>query len=171
MLELIERETEASKAGKPSRIILKVNSLIDKEIIDSLYEASQAGVSIDLIVRGICGLVPDMKNLSENIRVRSLLGRYLEHSRIYYFENGVEAPLLYLGSADWMPRNFFRRVEAIFPVENSAMIEETMETLKAYFADNEFAKVLRPSGKYAAIPRRGDKNSISVQRALSDKAN
>ena len=170
MVELIKMEISSIKAGKPARIILKVNSLIDQEAIDALYEASQAGVRVDLIVRGICGLVPGVKGLSENIRVCSLLGRYLEHSRIYYFQNGKEEPLLYLGSADWMPRNFFRRVEAIFPIENSTMVAEIVETLQTYFADNEFSKTLRPNGNYAAIPIRGNKDPISAQRTLAETA-
>jgi polyphosphate kinase len=117
MLQKIQNESKMAKAGKGARIIIKVNSLIDPEIIQALYEASQAGVKIDLIVRGICGLIPGVKGMSDNIRVRSLLGRFLEHSRVYYFKNSPTGESTYLGSPDWMPRNFFRRVEVVFPVE------------------------------------------------------
>ncbi|MGE4550497.1 MAG: polyphosphate kinase 1, partial [Opitutales bacterium] len=170
MLRLVKRETENAKAGKKARIIVKVNSLIDKGTIDALYEASRVGVRIDLVVRGICGLVPGVKGLSENIRVRSILGRYLEHSRIYYFENGDEAPDILIGSADWMPRNFFRRVEAIFPIENPLMKARLKETLDLYLRDNEFAKTLRANGSYATVPVRRGKLPMSVQRNLTENA-
>ncbi len=117
LLELIGREAANAAAGRPARVIAKMNALVDKGTIEALYRASAAGVQIDLIVRGICCLVPGMPGLSENIRVRSLVGRYLEHARVYYFENAGD-PLVYAGSADWMPRNFFRRVEAVFPVSD-----------------------------------------------------
>src|SRR5690606_3140820 len=114
--ELIWREQENALAGRPARILAKMNSLVDKTTIDNLYAASQAGVRIDLIVRGICCLVPGVKGLSENIRVRSIVGRYLEHARAFYFANATGEPLVYAGSADWMPRNFFRRIEVVYPV-------------------------------------------------------
>ena len=115
----IKAETQNARDGKPARIIAQMNSLVDKTTIENLYKASQAGVRIDLIVRGICTLVPQLKGISENIHVRSILGRYLEHSRIYYFENSRGSrPHILAGSSDWMPRNFFRRIEAIFPVES-----------------------------------------------------
>ncbi len=113
--ELIARERENAAAGKPARIIAKMNALVDKEVIDALYAASQAGVKIDLIVRGICCLVPGMPGLSEHIRVRSLVGRFLEHARAFYFANAGGEPVILAGSGDWMPRNFFRRIEVIFP--------------------------------------------------------
>ena len=168
MVKLVQRETKNAKAGKKARIIVKVNSLIDKETIDALYEASRVGVKVDLVVRGICGLVPGVKGLSENIRVRSILGRYLEHSRIYYFENGDEAPDILIGSADWMPRNFFRRVEAVFPIENPLMQDRLKETLELYLRDNEYAKTLRANGTYGEIPIRRGNLSRSVQGSLTE---
>jgi polyphosphate kinase len=153
MQKLIAREAENAKAGKPARIIAKCNSLIDKETIDSLYAASQAGVKIDLIIRGICGLVPGVKGMSENIRVRSILGRYLEHSRIYYFENGENTPDIYIGSADWMQRNFFRRIEVVFPVKQKNLRERIIhEILENTLKDNT-AKQLRSNGAYVKIPQ------------------
>ena len=119
-LKLIADERDLAREGKEGRIIVKLNSLVDEEIIVALYEAAAAGVKIDLIVRGMCCLRPGVPGLSENIRVLSIIGRFLEHSRIYYFGNGGK-PLVYLGSADWMPRNFDRRVEVVFPVEDEAL--------------------------------------------------
>ena len=162
MLLKIEQESKMAKAGKEAWIIIKVNSLIDPEIIQALYKASQAGVKIDLIVRGICGLVPGVKELSENIKVRSLLGRFLEHSRVYYFKNSPIGENTYLGSPDWMPRNFFRRVEVAFPVEEENMQEEILQTMKDILSDNSMASELRPGGKYATIPRRR-KTEITAQ--------
>src|SRR5438309_10339717 len=120
LIALIERERDNAQAGKPARIVAKLNALVDQEIIEKLYEASCTDVSIDLIVRGICCLRPKIPDLSENIRVISIVGRFLEHSRIYYFENAGD-PLVYLSSADWMPRNFFRRIEVAFPIETPAL--------------------------------------------------
>ena len=116
-MSLIEREAEHARMGRPARIIAKINSLLDEDIIQSLYRASQAGVDIELLVRGICSLRPGIRGISDRIRVRSIVGRFLEHSRIYYFENGGE-PEVYLGSADWMPRNLHERVEVLFPLKN-----------------------------------------------------
>ena len=165
MVQKIEHESKAAKSGKDARIIIKVNSLIDPEIIKSLYSASQCGVQIDLIIRGICGLVPGVKGLSENIRVRSLLGRFLEHSRVYYFQNSPVGENTYLGSPDWMPRNFFRRVEVVFPVEDPDMQTEVLETMEEFLYDNTFASELRQNGKYVAAPKR-KRNSFSVQAKL-----
>ena len=118
-IQMIRREAEHARKGRPARIIAKMNSLLEKSIVEALYEASQAGVEIDLIVRGICSLRPGVKGLSEHIRVRSLVGRFLEHSRIFYFANGGEEAI-YCGSADWMPRNLFERCEVLFPGERCA---------------------------------------------------
>ena len=122
ILELIEREAENARQGLPARIIAKMNSLVDREIIEALYRASQAGVKIDLIVRGICCLRPELKGISDNITVRSIVDRFLEHSRIFYFENACQ-PEVFVGSADWMPRNFFRRIEIVFPIEDGNLRE------------------------------------------------
>ena len=153
MNEFIRQETRNARKGLPARIIVKCNSLIDKETIDNLYEASKAGVEIDLIIRGICGLVPGLKGISDNIRVRSILGRYLEHSRIFYFQNGhADAPLIYAGSADWMARNFYRRIEVVFPVEQEELRERIMsEILEASLRDTMTATRLRPNGSYRQI--------------------
>ncbi len=145
-LALIARERELGEQG---RIIVKLNSLVDEIVIAALYEAASAGVQIDLIVRGICCLRPGIAGVSENIRVRSIVGRFLEHSRIYYFGNAGQ-PLLYLGSADWMARNFDRRVEVVFPVEDPALRARiTDEILPAFLKDNMKAHLLQPDGRYA----------------------
>ncbi len=120
MLALIGREAENARQGLPARIVAKMNALCDGEVIEALYRASQAGVKIDLLVRGICSLRPGVRGVSENITVRSIVDRFLEHSRVFYFENAGQ-PDIFLGSADWMPRNFFRRIEAVFPIEDPAL--------------------------------------------------
>jgi len=147
MQELILREAKNARAGKPARILVKCNSLIDKETIDSLYEASCAGVKIDLVVRGICGLVPGVPHMSENIRVTSILGRYLEHSRIFYFENSGK-PELYLGSADWMPRNFYRRVEVVFPVDDPVLKKRVAGEILGNALKDTTARLLHANGGY-----------------------
>ena len=134
LISLIERERDHAAAGKPARIVAKLNSLVDQGIIEKLYEASCAGVKIDLIIRGICCLRPKIPGLSENIRVISIVGRFLEHSRVYYFDNGGK-PDLYLASADWMPRNFYRRVEIAFPIESPAVRDEIIDEISATFPD------------------------------------
>ncbi|MBL9195432.1 MAG: polyphosphate kinase 1 [Opitutaceae bacterium] len=147
--ELILGEAEAAEAGKPARIIAQMNSLVDKATIDNLYAASRAGVSIDLIVRGVCCLVPGVKGLSENIRVRSIVGRFLEHARAFYFENHAGEPLIYAGSSDWMPRNFFRRIEVVFPIEDPALRRWVKEELFGMaLQDTEQARVLMSDGGY-----------------------
>jgi polyphosphate kinase len=163
--ELIAREARNAGAGKPARIIVKMNSLVDKTTIDSLYAASQAGVKIDLIIRGICCLVPGMKGLSENIRVRSLVGRFLEHARVFYFENSTGAqPLVLAGSADWMPSNFIRRVEALFPIESAELRDWVLrELLPMELKDNENARILHANGAYLPAPRRGNEPGFSTQ--------
>ncbi|MGB6384417.1 MAG: polyphosphate kinase 1 [Terriglobales bacterium] len=145
---LIERETENARLGRPARIIAKFNSLLDNDIIQALYRASQAGVEIELLVRGICALRPGIRGISDRIRVRSIVGRFLEHSRIYYFENGGE-PEVYLGSADWMPRNLHERVEVLFPLKNPLLRDRVVhEILAAYLADNVKTRFLQNDGRY-----------------------
>ncbi|HSI09485.1 MAG TPA: polyphosphate kinase 1 [Rariglobus sp.] len=153
--ELIQREADNAAAGKPARIIVKMNSLVDKATIDSLYAASRAGVKIDIIVRGVCCLVPGVKGLSENIRVRSIVSRYLEHARAFYFENsGGDEPLVMAGSADWMPRNFFRRIEVVFPVRDPALRKWiTDELFVMELQDNESARELHANGGYLPVKR------------------
>jgi polyphosphate kinase len=151
ILEFIGRERDNAVAGKPARIIAKLNALVDQEIIEKLYEASCAGVKIDLIVRGICCLRPGVPGLSENIRVISIVGRFLEHSRIYYFENAGE-PVLYLSSADWMPRNLIRRIEVAFPIEDPALRKEVIsDVLPAFLRDRVKARELQPDGTYVRL--------------------
>lgn len=148
MLKKIDREGEHAKEGRRAQIKARMNSLVEPEIIAALYRASQAGVKVDLLVRGVCCLRPGVKGVSEHIRVRSVLGRFLEHSRVFYFENGGESEL-YGSSADWMPRNFFRRIETCFPIENPVLKQRVIrETLDAYFADNQQAWQLKPNGNY-----------------------
>lgn len=147
--EKILREAENAKSGLPAEIFAKVNSLIDQETINNLYAASQAGVRINLLVRGICGLVPGVPGLSENIQVRSILGRFLEHSRIYYFKNSTESPELYAGSADWMPRNFYRRIECVFPILDPELKNQVIEDwIPAFIQDNKYSKSLIANGSY-----------------------
>jgi polyphosphate kinase len=147
-MSLIEREAEQARSGRPARIVVKINSLVDTDIIQSLYSASQAGVDIDLLVRGICSLRPGIRGISDRIRVRSIVGRFLEHSRIFYFENGGE-PEVYLGSADWMSRNLHERVEVLFPLKNPLLRDRVVhEILAAYFADNVKARFLQKDGRY-----------------------
>src|ERR1043165_8676791 len=149
MLALIRRETANAKKNVPARIVAKMNSLVDPEIILALYEASQAGVRIDLVVRGICCLRPGVKNLSDNITVRSIVDRFLEHSRVFYFENALQ-PEIYVGSADWMPRNFFRRIEILFPIEDGNLRERIRsEILELSLSDNVKARILNANGSYS----------------------
>ncbi|HEV8410683.1 MAG TPA: polyphosphate kinase 1 [Gemmatimonadaceae bacterium] len=147
-LQLVEREAEHAAAGRPARIILKMNALVDAEMIEALYRASSAGVEIDLIVRGICCLRPQVEGLSERIRVISVIGRFLEHSRIWYFANDSK-PEYFIGSADWMPRNFDRRVECAVPVEDPQLHLRLMALLETGLQDNRQAWELSPDGSYA----------------------
>jgi polyphosphate kinase len=164
-IRLIERETAHARAGRPARIIAKMNSLLDSRIIEALYKASQAGVEVDLIVRGICTLRPGMQGLSERIRVRSVVGRYLEHSRIFWFENGGETEV-YCGSADWMPRNLFERCEVVFPVRDPAYkLRLREEVLAAYLADTAKTHFLREDGVYVVAEKPGMK-SFNAQKFL-----
>lgn len=153
-LKLIARETKNAKAGKQARIVAKMNSLCDREIIAALYAASAAGVSIDLIVRGICCLKVGIPGVSENIRVRSIVGNFLEHSRIFYFYNDGQEEI-YMGSADWMPRNLDRRVEIIFPVEDENLRKKVKHILEVELMDNTKANVYTKEGTYEKIDKRG----------------
>jgi polyphosphate kinase len=153
-LKMIYRETENALEGKPAHIMAKMNSLCDKEVIASLYEASCAGVKIELIVRGICCLKAGVSVLSENIQVHSIVGNFLEHARIFYFENDG-SPEVYMGSADWMPRNLDKRVEIMFPVEDERLKEEIQEVLKIQLQDNVKAHILQPDGTYEKPDKRG----------------
>ncbi len=147
-LSLIAREAEHARHGRPARIIAKMNALLDKNIIMALYQASQAGVKIDLVVRGICALRPGVRGVSDHIRVRSVVGRFLEHSRIYCFANGGQEET-YVGSADWMPRNLYERVEVVFPLKDELLRERVhQEILEAYLADNVKARILQKDGSY-----------------------
>src|SRR5213083_1660539 len=155
LIRLIERERDHARGGKPARIVAKLNALVDQEIIEKLYEASCADVTIDLIVRGICCLRPKIPELSENIRVISIVGRFLEHSRINYFENAGD-PVVYLSSADWMPRNFFRRVEVAFPLETPALRDQiTNDVIPAFLHDRVKARELQPDGTYRRLTPEG----------------
>ncbi|HWA86263.1 MAG TPA: polyphosphate kinase 1 [Opitutus sp.] len=162
--ELITAEAAHAAAGKPARIIAKMNKLVDQATIDNLYAASKAGVKIDLIVRATCCLRPGVKGLSDNIRLRSIVGRFLEHARVYYFENGG-SPLIYVGSADWMSRNFFRRVETLFPIDDPEFRKRLVDELLATeLRDNEDARELQPDGTYALIARAPNDPPFSAQR-------
>lgn len=150
IMELIGRETENARAGNPARIVAKVNSITDVEIVRALYEAAQSGVQIDLIVRGICVLRPGIEGVSENIRVVSVVGRFLEHSRIFYFENAGDAEV-YIGSADWMKRNLDHRVEVVVPIVDKNLREHLKEVLEIYLRDTAQARVLRSDGSYERL--------------------
>lgn len=164
---LIEREIEYARNGKPGHIMFKINALVDPRMSDLLYKASQAGVSVELIVRGVCCLRPGIPGLSENITVRSIVGRFLEHSRVYWFGNNGK-PELYLGSADLMQRNLDRRVETLFPLEDAALLDSVQHKLrKIYLRDNTRARILQPDGTYVWVqPQNGD-HPIDTQVILS----
>jgi len=163
MLQLVERETDHARQGRRARILIKMNSLVDPEMIRALYRASQAGVEVELIIRGICCLRPGVPGVSDRIHVVSIIGRLLEHSRIFYFENASAAdepegsgPEVFIGSADWMPRNLNRRVEAVAPIEDPALIQDIEEMLAVMLADNRQAWDLQPDGQY--VQRRPAEN-------------
>jgi len=166
MLGFIEREIEAARAGRPARIVAKMNALVETEIIEALYRASCAGVEIDLIVRGVCALRPGIAGVSERIRVRSIIGRFLEHTRVFVFENGD--PRVYLSSADWMGRNFFSRVETCFPVLDAPLERRIMTELALYLADNCQAWELQADGSYRQVTAREDRR-VSAQETLLEQ--
>ena len=166
LLERIAAETAEARAGRPARIIAKMNSLIEPGIIRALYQASQAGVQIDLIVRGMCTLRPGVPGLSENIRVRSIIGRLLEHSRVFYFHSGGREEL-FIASADWMSRNFFRRIEICTPVENPAIKQRIMrEALTLALADNRKAWLMQPDGSYIRATAQEGEEGLDMQETL-----
>jgi polyphosphate kinase len=166
ILRLIDREIQKSSPKTPGRIIAKMNALVDTKIIRKLYEASRAGVHIDLLARGICCLRPGVAGVSENIRVISILDRFLEHSRIYYFHNGGN-PEIYSGSADWMPRNFKKRAEILFPIENTDLKSRIInEILLTYLNDNVKARLMQPDGSYARVKPKDGERSVRSQSDL-----
>ncbi|MDX1741551.1 MAG: polyphosphate kinase 1, partial [Rhodothermales bacterium] len=171
LVERVRREIDHARAGRGGRLILKTNALVDKSMIRLLYKASAAGVEIDLIVRGICCLRPGIEGVSENIRVRSIVGRFLEHSRIYYFGNGGQ-PEVYLGSADLMPRNIDRRVEVLFPVEDAQYVRYLREdVLETYLSDNVKARIMMPDGTYVQQqPDDGERAVYSQEWFLAQRA-
>ena len=163
LIEKIERERDNARAGKPARIMAKLNSLVDQEIIEKLYEASSAEVTIDLIVRGICCLRPKVPGLSDYIHVVSIVGRFLEHSRIYYFENAGQ-PEVYLSSADWMPRNFLRRVEVAFPIETPPLRDNIInDVLPRFLNDRVKSRELQPDGSYRRLKPEGPEPRAQAQ--------
>jgi polyphosphate kinase len=168
ILALIDREIENARAGRPAGIFAKVNALVQEEVIEALYRASRAGVKVNLLVRGICALRPGLPDVSENIEVRSIVGRFLEHSRIYRFENAGD-PLYLMGSADWMERNFFHRVESVFPVESPAIKEHVQEIIDTFWKDNVKTRILQPDGTYRAAPA-GDPAWDAQEEFLADAA-
>ena len=170
MVALIRRETEHCQNGFPGRIVAKMNALVDPQIIATLYEASRAGVQIDLLIRGMCCLRPGLKDVSENIRVISIVGRFLEHSRIFYFHNQGQQEEIYIGSADWMPRNLDRRVEAITPVEDPEMAKDLQEILGIMLADNRRAWDLQPDGRYIQRRPAAECPPASSQQILMEMA-
>jgi len=166
ILGLIHRETEHAKAGRRARIIAKMNALLDKNVIQALYRASQAGVQIDLSVRGMCSLRPGVAGISDNIVVRSVVGRFLEHSRIFLFENGGDEEI-YISSADWMPRNLYERAEVLCPLlDPSLQLRVKNEILAAYRADNTKVRFLDRNGRYFHLPRRRGDERFSAQEFL-----
>ena len=168
VLEMIRREMRHAREGKPARIIAKMNALVEEGVIRALYAASAAGVSIDLIVRGACALRPGVPGISDNIRVRSILGRFLEHHRVWYFENDGN-PDVWLASADWMGRNLFRRVEVAFPVLDPVLRKRVVdEGLKAYLADNRDAWELDAQARWSKVkPRRGARRRSAQSELLA----
>jgi polyphosphate kinase len=162
LLSKIEREIGHARAGRPARIIAKLNALTEPTVIQALYKASRAGVDIDLIVRGVCCLRPGVHGVSERIRVRSIVGRFLEHSRVYYFENAGEREI-YCGSADWMDRNLFRRIEVAFPVASPDLQSRVTDDLLLYLADDCQAWDLKSDGRYH---RAGTAGQMSAQARL-----
>jgi polyphosphate kinase len=161
--KMILREIEHAQQGRKAHLIFKLNSLVDPHMIQLLYRASQAGVQVDLLVRGMCCLRPGIKGISENIRVISIVGRYLEHSRLFYFLNDGRENI-YLGSADLMPRNLNHRVEVVFPVENKEQIKYLRQyVLDTYLKDNTRARILQTNGTYIRLTPEAGRDAVDVQ--------
>jgi polyphosphate kinase len=169
LLERVQREAEHAQQGRPARIIAKMNSLVEPELIRALYAASAAGVSIDLIVRGTCSLRPGLPGVSENIRVRSIIGRFLEHARVFYFQNGGN-PEYWCASADWMERNFFRRVETCFPIDSKPLQKRIWQDLQLLLDDNTQAWQLQPDGSYQRQRADSPEAAVSAQLSLMEQA-
>ncbi len=168
LIERIDREAANSHAAKPARIVAKINGLVSQRIIQALYKASRAGVKIDLIVRGVCCLRPGMEGVSENIHVRSIVGRFLEHTRVYYFENGGEESEVFCASADWMPRNLVQRVEQCFPILDKDIKRRIIDDLEVYLSDNCQAWALDHEANYSRVTPQADEPRISAQQRLLD---
>ena len=169
LVEFIDREAENAEAGREGRIIAKMNALIEPEVIQALYRASLAGVQVDLIVRGVCALRPGVPGVSENIRVRSIVGRFLEHTRIFYFHNDGD-PRVFCASADWMNRNLFQRVETCFPILAAELRDRAVrEGLEIYLADNTQAWTMRPDGSYERVTRAPGEDPVSAQATLLER--
>jgi polyphosphate kinase len=165
-VQMIEREIAHAKKGKPARVIFKTNALVDRRLIGALYRASQAGVKVDLLVRGICCLRPGLPGISENITVTSIVGRFLEHSRVYYFRN-AGAEEIYIGSADLMPRNIDHRVEVLFPIEEPKMIERIRDdVLSLYLGDTVKARLMQPDGTYVRRKAPEGRRRLNAQEYL-----
>jgi polyphosphate kinase len=165
LVEMIRREIDHRKAGRPARLIFKVNAIEDLDMIHLLYQASQAGVKVDLLARGICCLRPGVPGVSDNIRVTSIVGRFLEHSRIYYFQNGGTEEI-YLGSADLMHRNLSHRVEIIFPVESPRLVRRLKDILEIYLSDQAKARHLQSDGSYTRSPGHQGPGAVSAQTSF-----
>jgi polyphosphate kinase len=168
LIKKIEREIEHAEAGRPARIVFKVNAVVEQEMVQALYRASMAGVKIDLIVRGICCLKPGVEGLSETIHVRSIIGRFLEHTRVFFFENGGEKEV-WAGSADLMKRNLLRRVETCFPIESKKLRQRIIEDLETYLEDNSQAWILTSDGRYQRVECPDTDTPIAAQQALLEK--
>jgi len=172
-LEMIERETQIAKRGEPARIVAKMNSLADDKIAHALYAASQAGVEIDLIIRGVCTLRPGLPGTSDRIRVMSVIGRFLEHSRIFYFQNGAKDPLdgeFYIGSADWMYRNLEGRVEAVVAIEDPVLREKLWAILMIMLKDRRQGWDMQPDGSYVQRTPEDPEKQVGTQQTLMDIA-